>query len=228
VRTPPSPPGSAPTSACSTSTARPAGPPWAGIEAEHGPLPGTITSITTRGCHLFYRWTPGLGIGAGRYGAGLDHRGDGGYVVLPPSVHPSGHVYRWLTADDSAPTPWAHPLPAWPVHALPVERPQRPAAGVVVPFSQPAPRGPFALLSGGHGGLDGLARTVREAPQGQRNHTLNWAAYKAGQDVRAGRLDVAAVVTALAGAARDAGLGDVEVEATIRSGIAAGLRGEVA
>ena len=26
------------------------------IESEHGPLPGTVTSITGNGCHLLYRW----------------------------------------------------------------------------------------------------------------------------------------------------------------------------
>ena len=29
---------------------------------------------------------------------GLDVRGDGGYVVLPPSLHPSGRRYEWLTS----------------------------------------------------------------------------------------------------------------------------------
>jgi hypothetical protein len=201
----------------------------AAIETEHGPLPGTVTSITSRGCHLLYRWTPGLGIGAGRYGSGLDHRGAGGYIVAPPSVHPSGHVYRWLTADDSDPTPWTRPLTPWPSDALPVERAQRPAGRVVVSFQRlSAPSGPFAPLAGGRGALDGLARTVAEAAQGTRNHTLNWAAWKAGLDVRVGRLDLERAVNALTEAAERAGLGADEIHTTIRSGMAAGLAGREA
>lgn len=28
---------------------------------------------------------------------GLDFRGNGGYVVVPPSIHETGHVYEWVT-----------------------------------------------------------------------------------------------------------------------------------
>jgi hypothetical protein len=30
-----------------------------------------------------------------RFMPGLDVRGDGGYVLAPPSIHPSGRVYSW-------------------------------------------------------------------------------------------------------------------------------------
>jgi len=52
-------------------------------------------SRTGKGWQLFFKH-PGKPI-QNRTGVipGLDVRGDGGYVVAPPSVHPSGKVYRW-------------------------------------------------------------------------------------------------------------------------------------
>ncbi len=182
------------------------------LEAENGPLPGTVTAITSRGCHLLYQWTPGLGIGAGLYGEGLDHRGEGGYIIAPPSVHPSGHVYRWLTANDE-PQPWAHPLAPWPVHALPIER----ARPVVVPI-RPPERG--SQPAGGV--LAGLVRIVLEAPVGERNNRLNWAAYRAGEHVRAGRITQVSAVAALQLAAERIGLTVAETKGTIVSGLRSG------
>lgn len=46
------------------------------------------------GLHLYFRH-PGFTISNAAIGTKLDVRADGGYVILPPSVHPSGRVYRW-------------------------------------------------------------------------------------------------------------------------------------
>jgi Bifunctional DNA primase/polymerase, N-terminal/Primase C terminal 1 (PriCT-1) len=67
------------------------------IEAEHGKLPDTVEAITARGRHLYFRYQPGCSVRntAGRIAPGIDTRGDGGYVLAPPSVHPSGRIYAW-------------------------------------------------------------------------------------------------------------------------------------
>ena len=65
---------------------------------------------------------------------------------------------------------------------------------------------------------------VRSAPVGQRNHTLNSAAYSLGQLVAAGALDQDRAVEALTAAAESAGLEPAEIAATIDSGLTAGAR----
>jgi putative DNA primase/helicase len=69
---------------------------WQALCAQHGPLPPTVTVITAKGRHLYFK-TNGvlLGNSVGKLGPGIDVRGDGGYVVGAGSVHPSGHVYRY-------------------------------------------------------------------------------------------------------------------------------------
>jgi hypothetical protein len=66
------------------------------LEAEHGELPATVEAITARGRHLYFKM-PAVPVrnSAGKIAPGVDVRGDGGYVLAPPSVHPSGRVYRW-------------------------------------------------------------------------------------------------------------------------------------
>jgi Bifunctional DNA primase/polymerase, N-terminal/AAA domain/Primase C terminal 1 (PriCT-1) len=79
---------------------------------EHGPLPETPQVVTgTGGRHHWFRFPLSLGARntAGRLGEGLDTRGEGGYVVAPPSVHPeTGKPYLWVRARIARAEP-----PAW-------------------------------------------------------------------------------------------------------------------
>lgn len=70
-------------------------------------LPATREVVTGRGRHLWFRYR-GPAVANGRpFGPGIDVRGHGGYVILPPSVHPSGRVYAWCGADEAAELPAA-------------------------------------------------------------------------------------------------------------------------
>ena len=58
----------------------------------------TLTSITgSGGTHLLYAVEDGrrYGNGRGDLPPGIDVRGWGGYIVLPPSIHPNGNLYQW-------------------------------------------------------------------------------------------------------------------------------------
>lgn len=57
----------------------------------------TLTCLTGGGGKHFYFKHPGITQvpNAVRFLSGVDCRGDGGYVVVPPSVHHSGRRYRW-------------------------------------------------------------------------------------------------------------------------------------
>jgi hypothetical protein len=54
-----------------------------------------ITGRVDGGRHRWYRHPGGM-IGNAPLGPHLDVRADGGYVLLPPSIHPTGRVYRWV------------------------------------------------------------------------------------------------------------------------------------
>jgi len=74
---------------------------------EFGVLPPTRTVKTARGWHLYFRY-PTDGVirnDAGKLCSGIDIRGEGGYVLAPPSLHPSGVRYELRTEDPIAPAP---------------------------------------------------------------------------------------------------------------------------
>jgi hypothetical protein len=91
---------------------------WQKLAERHGLPPATATSLTGGGRHLLFAAPPDVTIknSAGRLAPGIDVRGEGGYIVLPPSIHPSGAAYQWETA-----TRTAAPLPDALIHILTTE-----------------------------------------------------------------------------------------------------------
>src|SRR5262249_31022128 len=68
------------------------------LEREHGPLPRTTEAATGGGGrHLFFAY-PGMRIPSRPIAPGLDVRGDGGYVVAPPSE--TTGPYAWTVRPD--------------------------------------------------------------------------------------------------------------------------------
>lgn len=57
---------------------------------------GVVSKTGGGGFHLLYRYPPKAERVYNRVGKdGIDIRGDGGYVIVPPSVHPNGTNYEW-------------------------------------------------------------------------------------------------------------------------------------
>ena len=139
------------------------------LEAVLGPLPETVEQITGGGGrHLLFRH-PGQRVKNnqdGKLAPGLDVRGDGGYIVAPPSLHASGKRYSWELSHNPENTPLAL-LPEKLLHLLTENRRQQKAT----PDAE-------ALRAGGLGESEireELSRRERDEgpiPEGQRNSTL--------------------------------------------------------
>jgi Bifunctional DNA primase/polymerase, N-terminal. len=181
---------------------------------QYGKMPaGPRVRTGSGGWHLYFAH-PGAPIrnSAGtRFGPGIDIRGDGGYVIAPPSQHRSGASYEWRGLELDVPE-----LPGWVLErvTLSSERPSsRPDTSARAVVSDAWARA----------ALHGETQMVAAAPEGTRNHTLNRAAFCLGQIVATGVLDITTVETALLASASSAGLGESESQRTVRSGIAAGI-----
>ena len=86
------------------------------LERRHGPLPETAEAITgSGGRHLFFRHPGGdtrIRTAKDVAGKGIDVRGDGGFVVAPPSLHASGRHYAW-EVDHHPPDVMPAVAPGW-------------------------------------------------------------------------------------------------------------------
>lgn len=176
------------------------------LGACHGVAP--LVRTGSGGWHLLFQPT-GLGNRV-RFLPGTDWRGQGGYVVLPPSLHATGNRYI-QTRSGEVPA-----VPAALLEALTPATPAAPRASAHHPVARPTGYGPAALAR--------EAEAVATTRVGGRNHALNRAAFSLGQLIAAGHLTEDEVTADLAGAALEAGLDETEAARTIASGIRAGLR----
>jgi hypothetical protein len=84
----------------------------------------TLTAETGKGRHLYFVVDSAAASpvknSVRKLGDGLDLRGDGGYVVAPPSRHASGVTYTWRNFDART-----QPAPAWIIQSNPIPEGQR-------------------------------------------------------------------------------------------------------
>jgi len=179
------------------------------LTAELGCLSSSPVALTPRGgAHYLFRRT-GRGNRAG-FAPSLDWRGEGGYIVAPPSVGANGVAYEWAVSPDEQPI---EPAPGWLIDLL--HKPVAPAAPSPVQGDTTA----YARAA-----LEREIGRLALAPVGARNDRLNRSAHALGQLVGARKLSAAEAGDALFATAVRIGLSEDEAFATIQSGMAAGIR----
>lgn len=192
------------------------------LEADYGSLPLTAEVRTGKGRHLYFRHFPGARNTASTLGERIDTRGEGGYVVAPPSVHPDGHVYGWVEGRSPREKRRAD-APEWLCKLL--EKPTKAAE------PSPSTWQPSNEREAAHARAYVMAALRREhdevarAGEGTRNVRLSGAAYAMGGYVP--HVTEREIEDALRSAAVASGVwaedGEHRCVDTIRRGIAAGM-----
>jgi P4 family phage/plasmid primase-like protien len=176
------------------------------LEENAAALPPTRTHKTrSGGLHLLFRKPAGVEIrnSASHLAPGVDVRGEGGYVVVPPSPD-------YQVADDTE----SAEMPRWLIKACLKED---------VP-PQPPPRPQEHHERYVQTAIDGEVLAVMRAAEGTRNDTLNKAAANLGTLVAAGQMARGTAEDELQHAGQMAGLSPREAAATIKSGLDFGMQ----
>jgi len=178
---------------------------------------GALVVRTGRGWHLWFS-SSGLASRAGII-EGVDTRGRGGYVVAPPSVHPSGARYAFVddagaVLDRPPDTALARVPPALAELCTRRDEPVRELGPIPIRTSIDV----YARRA-----LERECADLASAAEGGRNHRLNRAAFAMGTLVGARALRARDAADALLEAARSSGLPEAEATRTIASGLNAGM-----
>jgi hypothetical protein len=159
-----------------------------------------VVRTPSGGAHVYYPATPGRVQSCWQTAARVDFRGDGGYVIAPPSVADTGGGYVLVSGADPA---GVARLDADSLRAQVSPRPER----------RPMPRLPGPARDAGGADAERIAAWVARRGPGERNASLFWAANRLAE---AG-LTPTETLDALGPAAEHAGLDQREITATIGS-----------
>lgn len=188
-------------------------------EHESTEEPDTLSQSSPSGGRHYFFATPSDGRkiknSAGTLAPAVDVRGENGYIVLSPSVTAQGRAYAWRNQNTLKTAPeWLITLCTKKEYEAPKQgTPIKPFSGDILPYAKAA--------------LEDELERVRRAVVGERNHTLNRAAFSCGQLVGGGALPLSLVQQELERAAESSGLtrtdGQHAVLKTIMSGLKAGM-----
>ena len=176
---------------------------WDKLQATIAPRLCMVQYTGGGGAHLIYRQPSVAEVRntASKIAPQIDTRGAGGYILLAPSIHPSGNAYQWHI--DS---PSLNQMETFPPELLPLlqDKPQ------TQPTTPTAPRNMTRTLQKTY-------ERVANAAAGTRNDTLNKAAFYLFGLARDGKVNESEAREILTIAAQRAGLPERETLATIQS-----------
>lgn len=190
-----------------------------------GELPPTAASRTpSGGFHVFYRQPEGEPVrNRGNLPRHVDVRGEGGYVIAPPSMRADGVPYAWVDGRD----PDACPPVEAPAALVRLLRSRAAAPAVAAAAGVRAVEADEAVRRYALAAMDREIDALRRLGRGGRNDALNRAALSLGSLAGAGALSEAVARAALLDACAANGLladdGERACLATIDSGFKAGL-----
>lgn len=175
---------------------------WNTINAMGLEIPKTLTQKSPRGGqHFIYRYNPDKDPGNKvKFLHGLDIRSEGGYICyygFEDINVPIVEAPEWI---------YEHTKPKYQVNP---ELPQN-----AITLAPEIAQGIF----------NGALESIRTAPAGESNHTLNIESFKVGQLVGCQAVTRPYAETELFKAAKDRGKPDYEAMATIRSGLDGGIK----
>jgi hypothetical protein len=180
-----------------------------------GTLRRTVSAETGGGGRHMYYQHPGIAVpndNRGKLGPGADVKGEGGFVVAPPSAKRGKLSYCWVQGLD----PWSRSLGTLPDEALYTitKSDNKPINFLPGAVTQSDDR----VMTKWESALDQLLT----AGVGGRNENLYRAACRGGEVVASGQLTSQEVIDLLESSGQQAGLTPSEIRQTIRSGLSRG------